>query len=674
ERSMEGLQLVGFKEQHLHSVQDYLSALKLILAINNKTHYLDGYVAPIVADWSGQLFIRKILYQKSPPQEIMPFLPMLGLEYINKFNKWTSGNEFIDKLLRTTQVNPKHYYNVWEWIPYTQFMDIQFLDKGGFSTIESAIWLEGPRNITSNSLKSTIRNPNKKIVLKKLLNSRNNSKELAKELQIIHTYKDIVIAEIYGISQHPETGDYIIVMKYYENGDLKSLQHKTKLTWKEILILLGGINYGLETIHNAGFVHRDLHPGNIFPEIKDEFVYTALDVGFSIDFNKTSTSSKMYGIIPYVAPEVFLNGSYTKESDIYSFGIIMSEIVSGRPAFADRKHDLVLISEICNGKRPEVPQEIPGMYVELVNQCLSAEPSKRPSLEEISEKLKIWINEGTVIKEFDDNQINTKPLNQYHSGAIYKCDPRELMENTVYCENEDINSFTKESNLECVQDNSLKFGKNNGKCDPKELIEFIVYCENEDVDNFIKESNLKWIPYKSFSEIKEIGKALKQMHIPEDAISNMINERPKIKEINELLDHWNLILNYGPKYPEYKPGGYASLDDPFRYYKKEDSHHARLDAIEERRIVENKFSDYGSEFEEYKKQRYLEYDGNIGRNYYSYFDSYEERKQIQNEFLESDRINKSTNISTQIYESSVCTKWNFKQSISQALESLSVKG
>src|SRR5947207_15867818 len=51
ERSMKGLQLVGFKEQHLHSVQDYFDILKLILSINGN---LDQQVAPIVADWPGQ--------------------------------------------------------------------------------------------------------------------------------------------------------------------------------------------------------------------------------------------------------------------------------------------------------------------------------------------------------------------------------------------------------------------------------------------------------------------------------------------------------------------------------------------------------------------------------------------------------------------------------------------
>src|SRR5207237_10394912 len=72
---MKGLQLVGFNEQHLHSVQDYFDILKLILSINGN---LDQQVAPIVADWPGQIFIRKALYTEKLSQEIESFLPMLG--------------------------------------------------------------------------------------------------------------------------------------------------------------------------------------------------------------------------------------------------------------------------------------------------------------------------------------------------------------------------------------------------------------------------------------------------------------------------------------------------------------------------------------------------------------------------------------------------------------------
>ncbi len=74
ERSMKGLQLVGFKEQHLHSVHDYINALKLILSINE---HLGQQVAPIVADWPGQIFIRKALYTDTLSRKIESFLPML---------------------------------------------------------------------------------------------------------------------------------------------------------------------------------------------------------------------------------------------------------------------------------------------------------------------------------------------------------------------------------------------------------------------------------------------------------------------------------------------------------------------------------------------------------------------------------------------------------------------
>ncbi|CAG8765287.1 5104_t:CDS:1, partial [Racocetra fulgida] len=50
------LKLVGFNEQGLHSVQDYIKALTLILSINNKTQHLDNCAAPLIADWPGQLF------------------------------------------------------------------------------------------------------------------------------------------------------------------------------------------------------------------------------------------------------------------------------------------------------------------------------------------------------------------------------------------------------------------------------------------------------------------------------------------------------------------------------------------------------------------------------------------------------------------------------------------
>ncbi|RIB05163.1 hypothetical protein C2G38_2220445 [Gigaspora rosea] len=88
ERSIKGLQLLGFKEQSLHGVHDYVNVLNLILSINNKTQHLNRRFAPIVADWPGQIFIRKALYMRTLPessfsQQIESFLPILGLLHVS---------------------------------------------------------------------------------------------------------------------------------------------------------------------------------------------------------------------------------------------------------------------------------------------------------------------------------------------------------------------------------------------------------------------------------------------------------------------------------------------------------------------------------------------------------------------------------------------------------------
>ncbi|GET03113.1 kinase-like domain-containing protein [Rhizophagus clarus] len=65
-------------------------------------------------------------------------------QFQNDFPKWTSKNEFIDKFIQEAQLNAKNSYEVLEWIPYNKLSDISYHDKGGFSEIHRANWLDGP--------------------------------------------------------------------------------------------------------------------------------------------------------------------------------------------------------------------------------------------------------------------------------------------------------------------------------------------------------------------------------------------------------------------------------------------------------------------------------------------------------------------------------------------------
>uniref|UniRef100_U9SIL8 Protein kinase domain-containing protein n=1 Tax=Rhizophagus irregularis (strain DAOM 181602 / DAOM 197198 / MUCL 43194) TaxID=747089 RepID=U9SIL8_RHIID len=117
------------------------------------------------------------------------------------------------------------------------------------------------------------------------------------------------------------------------------------------------------TIHEAGLVHRDLHAGNILIGY-DNNAYLA-DLGLSCLENEQQSKFN-YGVLPFIAPEVLRNRKYTFASDVYSFGIIMWMLTSGQSPFDDYEYDHSLEMEICVGKRPNVIEETPNCYREML--------------------------------------------------------------------------------------------------------------------------------------------------------------------------------------------------------------------------------------------------------------------------------------------------------------------
>ncbi|RGB37527.1 kinase-like domain-containing protein, partial [Rhizophagus diaphanus] len=87
---------------------------------------------------------------------------------------------------------------------------------------------------------------------------------------------------------------------------------------------------GLENIHYSDIIHRDLHSGNIFFTKYNAYIG---DLGISKSATESTDNNENYGIIPYMAPEIFQGQKYTKASDIYSFGMIMWEFMTGRRPF-----------------------------------------------------------------------------------------------------------------------------------------------------------------------------------------------------------------------------------------------------------------------------------------------------------------------------------------------------
>ncbi|EXX66759.1 hypothetical protein RirG_120680 [Rhizophagus irregularis DAOM 197198w] len=124
-----------------------------------------------------------------------------------------------------------------------------------------------------------------------------------------------------------------------------------------------------------------------------------------------------------MAPEIFQRQKYNKASDIYSFGMIMWELMTGRRPFWDRNHDTELIIDICDGLRPPIVTNAPEGYIELMKECWHSDPSKRPTANHIYNKLCNITGVRTEIIESSD--IGPVPKN--NPGAIYKSRPLSAM-------------------------------------------------------------------------------------------------------------------------------------------------------------------------------------------------------------------------------------------------------
>ena len=168
-------------------------------------------------------------------------------------------------------------------------------------------------------------------------------------------------------------------MYHAKNGSLKKdLLNIIKDKWVVKLLRLRSIIYGLNTIHQQKMIHCDFHHGNILKSYSNH-ILSISDLGlckpmeyFDSEFKKND----IYGVLPFVAPEVLRGKPYTLASDIYSFSMIMWEFTSGIPPFNDRAHDFQLCYNICKGERPEIIESTPQCYIDLMKKCWDEDPLK----------------------------------------------------------------------------------------------------------------------------------------------------------------------------------------------------------------------------------------------------------------------------------------------------------
>jgi serine/threonine protein kinase len=215
----------------------------------------------------------------------------------------------------------------------------------------------------------------------------------------------------------------MMVMQYASFGDLRvHLQRNRISSWKDKIRILKQIARGLAEMHKRDLIHGDLHSGNIMNIDRSHFVIG--DVGLCGPANQITRKKAVYGVLPYVAPELLRGLEYSKKVDIYSFAIIMWEICSGIRPYAGTAHDINMARDICEGKRPPVPPGTPAFYSELMKSCWDANPRNRPDAAEVLKTVYHWLVNDSL-EEFlrkggSTITFNNMSSNLTHPEATYQ--------------------------------------------------------------------------------------------------------------------------------------------------------------------------------------------------------------------------------------------------------------
>jgi serine/threonine protein kinase len=183
----------------------------------------------------------------------------------------------------------------------------------------------------------------------------------------------------------------MMILDYCENGNLRNY-YLNKKDYDLAIFHLLRIANGMLNIHNADKVHKDFHSGNILHGVS---VYIS-DLGMCQPVNNEEQSIKkegIYGVLPYMAPEVLRGCQYTKAADIYSFGIVMNEYLSEEIPFNDIPHDYILAVKVCKGLRPKISDDVPKILADLIMKCWDAKAENRPTAKELYRIFEKWYEE-----------------------------------------------------------------------------------------------------------------------------------------------------------------------------------------------------------------------------------------------------------------------------------------
>uniref|UniRef100_A0A4W4GTG4 Interleukin-1 receptor-associated kinase 4 n=1 Tax=Electrophorus electricus TaxID=8005 RepID=A0A4W4GTG4_ELEEL len=229
-------------------------------------------------------------------------------------------------------------------------------------------------------------------------------------IQEIQTLKRLQHKNLVNMVGYSSDGQHsCLVYAYMSNGSLLDrlacLEGSTALPWQVRCAVALGTARGLEYLHHQNHIHRDVKSGNIL--LDEDFIPKISDFGLTRASSKRSCTTviteRIVGTTAYMAPEA-LRGEITPKSDVFSFGVVLLEILSGLPPVDENRDPKLLmemkdeiddeeitLQEFIDNKMEGWDMDCVEKMYSVASRCLSERKNRRPLLKEVLTELEDFI-------------------------------------------------------------------------------------------------------------------------------------------------------------------------------------------------------------------------------------------------------------------------------------------
>ncbi|MDD7149380.1 MAG: Stk1 family PASTA domain-containing Ser/Thr kinase, partial [Mycoplasma sp.] len=239
-----------------------------------------------------------------------------------------------------------------------RYQIIKSIGEGGLANVYLAYDTILERNVAVKVLRGDLANDEKFV--------RRFQREALQASSLSHPN----IVEVYDVGE--DNGEYYIVMEYVEGKHLKGLLKKRgKLTIPEVVDIMIQVTSGLTVAHDSYIIHRDIKPQNIM--ILDNGLVKLTDFGIALAMNSTqlTQTNSVMGSVHYLPPEGASGKGATLQSDIYSLGILMYELLTGKLPFRGETAVEIALKQLKE-PMPSIRKEIPDIPQSIENIILRA--------------------------------------------------------------------------------------------------------------------------------------------------------------------------------------------------------------------------------------------------------------------------------------------------------------